>query len=90
MSFDEKVGSHSPASSPNSVRVRLQNRRPRFILPFNCVQICALKVGDFTRASVRPEEFRDMDVQARNYRTPEILLGARYYNQSGADLRLYQ
>jgi len=30
-----------------------------------------------------------MDVQARNYRAPEILLGARYYNQSGADLRLY-
>lgn len=36
---------------------------------------------------MRPEEFRDMDVQARNYRAPEILLGARYYNQSGACLR---
>ena len=46
-------------------------------------QICALKIGDFTKASLRSEEYRDSDTQARYYRAPEILLGAPTYDQSG-------
>ena len=54
--------------------------RPRRIA---LTQICALKIGDFTKASVRPEEYRDSDSQARYYRAPEILMSASTYNQSG-------